>query len=324
MSLRMREVCTIVALVFAMPVVTLAQSYPAKPIRMLVGVPPGGTTDVLARLVGEQLAKQLGQQIIIENRAGASGNIAGEIVAKAPPDGYTLYLSSIGTFVVNPSLYANMPFDTLRDFAAISQLTSIPQLLVIHPSLPVKDVRELIAYAKGRPGELNFASGSTGSATHLAGEVFNTMANVKLVHIPYKGSGPAMIDLLGGRVSMMFEQIVTALPPVRSGKLRALGVTTLKRSPVAGDIATIAESGLPGYDVTTWHGLVAPAATPRDIVNRLSSETARALQSKELSEKFLAQGADPVSSTPEQFSAFLKSELEKWTKVVKDSGAKLE
>jgi len=323
MTLRLCRAFVIVSLIVAMPGVAWAQTYPAKPIHMIVGTPPGGTNDVVARLVGQRLATQLGQPVLVENRAGAGGNIGGEVVVKSPPDGYTIYLGSIGTMVINQHLYQNKPWDTLRDFAPISQLTSVPQLLVVHPSVPAHDVRQLIALAKAKPGQLNFAA-SAGSAVHLATEMFKSMAGVDMVHIPYKGTAPAMIDLLGGQISLMFDQIVTALPPVRQGKLRALGVTTLRRSPAAMEIPTIAESGVPGYDVATWHGLFAPAATPRDIVNRLSNETAKALQSKDIKEKFLAQGADPVANSPEQFTVYLKSELEKWAKVVKESGAKLE
>jgi tripartite-type tricarboxylate transporter receptor subunit TctC len=301
-----------------------AQNYPQKPVRLIVGVPPGGTTDVVARLVGQKLGEQIGQQVVIDNRGGAGGNIGAEVVAKAPPDGYTLFLATIGTMTINPSLYKKMPFDTLRDFAAISQLTSMPQLLVVHPSVPVKSVKELISYAKSRPGQLNFASGGSGTAIHLAGELFKTMANVDMVHIAYKGGGPAMTDLLGGQVSLMFDQILTALPHVQSGRLRALAVTTEKRSQAAPQIPTISEAALPGYAVTTWHGLLAPAGTPRDIVHRLSTETAKALQSVEIRDRFATQGVEPVSSTPEQFAAMMKSELEKWRKVIAASGTKLE
>ena len=301
-----------------------AQSYPQKPVRLVVGVPAGGTTDVVARLVGQKIGEQLGQQVVIDNRGGAGGNIGAELVAKAPPDGYTLFLATIGTMTINPNLYRKMPFDTLRDFAAISQLTSMPQLLVVHPSVPVKTVKELISYAKSRPGQLNFASGGSGTAIHLAGELFKTMANVDMAHVAYKGGGPAMTDLIGGQVSLMFDQILTALPHVQSGRLRALGVTTGKRSPAAPDTPTIAEAGLPGYAVTTWHGLLAPAGTPGEIVNRPSTETAKALQSPDIRDRFAAQGVDAVSSTPEQFAAMMKSELEKWRKVIAASGTKLE
>jgi tripartite-type tricarboxylate transporter receptor subunit TctC len=270
------------------------------------------------------LGEQLGQQFVIDNRGGAGGNIGAEAVAKSPPDGYTLFLATIGTMAINPNLYSKMPFDTLRDFAAISQLTSMPQLLVVHPSVPAKSVKELIAYAKSHPGHLNFASGGSGTAIHLAGELFKSMANVDMVHIAYKGSSPAMTDLLGGQVSLMFDQILTALPHVQSGKLRALAVTTAKRSRAVPQIPTIAEAALPGYAVTTWHGLLAPAGTPRETVDRLSTETAKALQSAEILDRFATQGVEPVSSTPEQFAAMMKSELEKWRKVILASGTKLE
>ncbi|MGZ5093123.1 MAG: Bug family tripartite tricarboxylate transporter substrate binding protein [Burkholderiales bacterium] len=299
------------------------QAYPSKPIRLVVGVPAGGTNDVVARLVGQKLSAQLGQQIIVDNRAGANGNIGAELVAKSLADGYTLFMASIGVSSIHPSLYSKMPFDTLRDFAMISQLTSIAQIIVVHPSVPAKDVKQLIAYAKAKPGQLTFAGGM-GSSAHLAGELFKSMAHVDMLHVPYKGSAPAMTDLLGGQVAIMFDQIVTSLPHVRSGKLRALAVTTLMRSTVTPEIPTVSESALPGYTITTWHGLIAPAATPRDIVNRLSSETARTLESAEIKEKFLALGAEPTPSTPEQFRAFIKSETDKWAKVVKAAGLKPE
>ena len=316
------NICALAALGMQSP--ATAQIYPQKPIRLVVGVPAGGTTDVVARLVGQKLGEQMGQQVVIDNRGGAGGNIGAEFVAKAPPDGYTLFVATIGTMTINPSLYSKMPFDTLRDFAAITQLTSMPQLLVVHPSVPVKTVKELIAYAKSRPGQLNFASGGSGTAIHLAGELFKTMAGVNIVHVAYKGGGPAMTDLIGGQVSLMFDQILTALPHVQSGRLRGLAVTTEKRSPAAPQIPTIAEAALPGYAVTTWHGLLAPAGTPREIVNRLSSEAAKALQSADMRDRFAAQGVDPVSSTPEQFSAMMKTELEKWRRVIAAAGAKLD
>jgi tripartite-type tricarboxylate transporter receptor subunit TctC len=301
-----------------------AQAFPQKPVRLIVGVPAGGTTDVVARLVGQKLGEQMGQQVVIDNRGGAGGNIGAELVAKSPPDGYTLFLATIGTMAINPSLYSKMPFDTLRDFAAISQLTSMPQLLVVHPSVPVKTVKELIAYAKSRPGQLTFASGGTGTAIHLAGELFKTMAGVDMVHVAYKGGGPAMTDLIGGQVSLMFDQILTALPHVQSGRLRGLAVTTANRSPAAPQIPTIAEAGVPGYAVTTWHGLLAPAGTPREIVSRLNSEAAKALQNPDIRERFASQGVDPVASTPEQFAAMMQSELDKWRKVIAASGTKID
>ncbi len=316
------NVCILAAIV--MPGPAHAQTYPQKPVRIVVGVPAGGTTDVVARLVGQKLGEQMGQQVVIDNRGGAGGNIGAELVARSAPDGYTLFLATIGTMAINPSLYSRMPFDTLRDFAAISQLTSMPQLLVVHPSVPVKNVKELIAYAKRRPGQLTFASGGSGTAIHLAGELFKTMAGVDMVHIAYKGSSPAMTDLIGGQVSLMFDQILTSLPHVQSGRLRGLAVTTEKRSPAVPQIPTIAEAALPGYAVTTWHGLLAPAGTPRDVVNRLSSEAAKALQNPDVREKFASQGVDPISSTPEQFAALMKSELDKWRRVIAASGTKID
>ena len=301
-----------------------AQTYPSKPIRIVVGVPPGGATDIVARLVGQKMGEQTGQTVVIDNRGGAGGNIGAELVAKSAPDGYTLFLATIGTMTINPWLYKNMPFDTLRDFAAISQLTSMPQVLVVHPSVPAKSTKELIAYAKANPGKLNFASGGSGTAIHLAGELFKTMAGVDMVHVAYKGAAPAMTDLLSGQVSLMFDQILSAFPHVKSGKLRALAVTTEKRSPAAPELPTIAEAALPGYAVTTWHGLLAPAGTPRPVVQRLNAEAVKALQAPDLRERFASQGVDPVSSTPEQFAAFMKTELEKWRKVMAAAGTKLE
>jgi tripartite-type tricarboxylate transporter receptor subunit TctC len=321
MTIALRCLCLALAWL-ALP--AQSQPYPAKPIRLVVGVPPGGTTDVVARLVGQRLAEQFGRQIVIDNRGGAGGNIGAQLVAGAPADGYTLFLATIGTMAINPALYPKLPFDTLRDFAPVSQLTSMPQMLVVHPSLPATSVVQLIAYAKSRPGQITFASGGAGTAIHLAGELFKSLAEVQLVHVPYKGGGPAMTDLIAGQVMLMFDQIVTALPPVRAGRLRALGVTTLRRSPVAPDIPTIAEAGLAGYNVSTWHGLLAPAGTPQAIVGRLSTETARALRHADLSDKFLSQGAEPVASTPAEFGAFIKTELDKWAKVVAASGARLD
>jgi tripartite-type tricarboxylate transporter receptor subunit TctC len=317
-------VCSVAAVTFSAAVsIAGAQSYPAKPIRLLVGTPAGGTNDVVARLVAQKISSLIGQTIIVDNRAGADGIIAAEIVAKSPPDGYTLFLSSIGVSTIHPSLYKKLPYDMLRDFAPISQLTMIPQVLVVHPSVPAQDVKQLIALAKAKPGQLTFGAGN-GSAVHLGAELFKTMAGVDMLHVPYKGSAPAMNDLLGGQVSMMFEQIVTAMPHVRSGKLRPLGVTSLTRTSVAPDIPTIAESGVPGNTIITWHGIIAPAATPRALVARLNAETVKALGSPEVREKFLALGAEPAPSTPEQFHAFMKSETGKWAKVVRAAGLKPE
>ena len=301
-----------------------AARFPDRPIRLVVGVPPGGSTDLVARIVGEQLGRQLGQPVVVENRGGAAGNIGAELVAKSPPDGYTLFLAPIGTVAINPSLYANLPFDTMRDFAAISQLTSLPMAMLVHPSVPARTPKEFIEYARARPGQVNFASGGSGTGTHLAGELFKMLSGVEMTHVPYKGNGPAMADLLAGRVLVMFDQISTALPQMQGGKLRALGVTTAKRSAVAPDVPTLAEAGLPGFDMTTWHGLVAPAGTPAEIIAKLNAEVVKALDSPEVRERFKANGIDPVSSTPQQFGALMQSEIVRWRDVVKASGARVD
>jgi tripartite-type tricarboxylate transporter receptor subunit TctC len=299
-------------------------SYPSRPVKLLVGVPPGGTTDLVARVVGDQLGRQLGQPIVIENRGGAGGNIAAEAAAKSPADGHTLFLGPVGTMTINPFVYAKMPFDTQRDFVAISQLTSLPIVMVVHPGVPAKNLREFIAYARARPGQASFASGGNGTQTHLAGEMLKSMTGIDMLHVPYKGTSPAMVDLLAGRVTAMFDQIATALPHIRSGKLVAIGVTTARRAPVAPEIPTLAESGAPGFDATTWHGLFAPAGTPREIISRLNAEVVKALGNAELIERFKANGVDPVSSSPEQFAAMVQAEIDRWRDAVKAAGLKPE
>ena len=316
--------CTLALLVAPVLAIAQAGAYPSKPIRLLVGVPPGGTTDLVARLVGAQLSKQMGQAIIVDNRGGAGGNIAADAVAKSEPDGYTLFLGPVGTMTINPFVYAKMPFDTMRDFAPISQLTSLPIVMVVNPSVPAKDLKEFILLAKSKPGYLSFASGGSGTQTHLAGEMLKAMTGIDMVHIPYKGTAPAMVDLLGGQVSAMFDQIATALPYIRSGKLVALGVTTAKRSSVAPEIPTLAEGGVQSYEATTWHGLLAPAGTPKDVILKLNAEVVKALRAPELLEKFKANGVDAVSSSPEQFGAMLQSELSRWRDAVKAAGVKPE
>lgn len=301
-----------------------AGTYPDRPIHLVVGYPPGGTTDLIARVVAQQLSKQMGQSVIVDNRAGAGGSISAEYVAKAPPDGYTLLLSVIGIMSINPSLYKSLAYDPIKDFAPVSQLTSIPQVMLLNPKVPAKNLKEFIAYAKQRPGQIDYGSGGIGTATNLAGELFNSMAGVKLVHVPYRGSAPAMTDLLAGRVSVMFEQIATALPRVRSNSLRALGVTTLKRSPAAPDIPSLSEAGLKGYDMSTWHGISAPAGTPPAIIDRLHQEVVKALASPAVRDTFAKAGVIPVSSTPKQYAAYTKAELIRWRDVIKAAGIKPE
>ncbi|MGZ8153706.1 MAG: Bug family tripartite tricarboxylate transporter substrate binding protein [Burkholderiales bacterium] len=300
------------------------QSYPVKPVRMVIPFPPGGTTDILGRIASQKLSEALGQQVVPDNRSGASGNIGTEQVAKAPPDGYTLLTAPGSTLTIHPSLYAKLGFDPLRDFAPVTILAGVPNLLVVHPSLPVRNVKELIALAKSKPDQLNYASTGAGQSTHLSMELFKNMAGVKIVHVPYKGSAPAVTDLLGGHVPMMFDNMPSALPHVKAGKLRALGVSTSKRSPTAPDVPTVAESGLPDFDVTVWFAVLAPAATPRDIVTRLNRVLVKALQGADVREKLASQGAEPIGNTSEQFTGQIKADLAKWAKVVKAANIKLD
>jgi tripartite-type tricarboxylate transporter receptor subunit TctC len=304
---------------------TAAQGYPSKPIRFVVPYPPGGPLDIMARAVGQKLTEAWGQPVVVDNRAGAGGNIGADLVAKSPPDGYTLLMGAVATHAINPTLYGKVPYDPIKDFAPVALVAQVPNILVVHPSVPARTVPELIELARARPGYLNFGSGSTGSTGHLAGELFNTMAGVKMVHIPYKGGAPAMADLLAGQVQLMFDNLANALPNVRAGKLRALAVTTLARSPAVPELPTIAQSGLPGFDLTTWFGVMVPAGTPPEVVARLNAEIVRALGAKDMRERLEKMGAElPASNTPEHFAAFIRAEAAKYAKVVRDSGARVE
>lgn len=298
-----------------------AQAYPDKPIRMVVPFPAGGTTDILARAVAQKLSESLGQQMIVDNKPGAGGNIGAQEVARAAPDGYTLVMGTVGTHAINPSLYKKMPYDHVKDFAPVSLVASVPNLLVVHPSVPVNSVKELIAYVKANPGKLNFASSGNGTSIHLSGELFKTMTGVQMTHVPYKGSAPAVTDLLGGQVQLMFDNMPSALPHAKGGKLKPLAVTSAKRFPGTPDIPTIAEAGVPGYEASSWFGVLAPAGTPKEIVNKLSTEIAKALKTPEMTKRLEEQGAQAVGSTPEEFAAHIKAETAKWAKVVKESGA---
>ena len=301
-----------------------AQSYPVKQIRFVVPFPPGGPADILSRTIGQSLAETWAQQVVIDNRAGAGGNIGAEIVAKAPPDGYTMLMGFVGTHAINSSLYRTLPFDAVKDFEPVALVAMVTIILVVHPSLPVKSVKELIALAKAHPGELSFGSPGNGTPQHLAGELFNTMTSVKMVHVPYKGAVPALTDLLGGRLSMIFSSMPPALPHVQSGKLRALGVTSATRSPAAPDVPTIAQSGLKGYEVINWYGVLVPAKTPKEIVGKLNGEVVRIMNLPAVKERLAAQGAETYTSTPEKFADMIRTETEKWAKVVKFSGAQLD
>jgi tripartite-type tricarboxylate transporter receptor subunit TctC len=300
-----------------------AQTYPTKPVRIVIGFPPAGATDVVARTVGEKLGAPLGQSVIVDNRPGAASNIAAELVATAPKDGHTVFLGTVSTSI-NPSLYRKLAYDPLRDFAPVTQVTGTPFVFVVHPSLPPRSVKEFVAFARTRPGELNYGSAGAGSGAHLFVEMFAAMSGVKLQHVPYKGAAPATTAILGGEIVFMFENIVTILPLARSGKLRALGVTTAARSSAAPDIPTLTEDGVPGYDANAWFGFFVPAGTPQPTINRLNAEIVKIVKLPETRERFITLGAEPVGSTPAEFGAFFRNEVEKWAKVVKSSGARVD
>ena len=302
----------------------LAQTWPNRPVRILVGFPAGQATDVLARLSAQRLTDATGQQFFVENRPGASGNIAFEMAARAAPDGYTLLMASSGTAAINPALYGKLPFDMEKDFAPIIMMADVPLFLVVNPTLPVTNVKELIAYAKSRPGKIDYASGGSGLTNHLTMELFKAATGLHLVHIPYKGGPPAITDLIGGQVSLMFETGVGILSHVRSGKLRALAVSRARRTAGAPDLPTVAESGVPGFDATAWISMMAPAATPPAIIARVNAEINKSLGTQEIRERLLALGTDPVGGSAEEFAATLKVEIAKWAKAVKISGAKVE
>jgi tripartite-type tricarboxylate transporter receptor subunit TctC len=301
-----------------------ADAYPARPVRFVVAFPPGGGTDIIARSIAQKLAERFAQQVVVDNRPGAGGNIGTDIVAKAAPDGYTMLMGSAGPLAINASLFGKMPFDPIKDLAPVTLAASTPNVLVVHPSLRATSVTELIALAKAKPGEINFASSGHGTPAHLAGELFNSMAGVKLVHVPYKGAAPALADLLGGQVQLMFSTMPPALPHVKDGKLRALAVTSSKRSPAKPDLPTVDEAALHGFEANTWHGVVVPAGTPAAIVARLNREIVAILHMPEIVERLSGQGAEALGSTPEEFAAYIRSETLKWARVVRDSGAKAE
>jgi tripartite-type tricarboxylate transporter receptor subunit TctC len=299
-----------------------APTYPAKTVRIIVGFSPGGSTDVTARILAQKISESWRQQVIVDNRPGAGGNIGAEAVAKAPADGYTLLLATTGVMAINHRLYRSLPYDALRDFAPVTQIGSLPLILIVHPSLPVRSVKELIALAKAKPGQLSYASSGVGGATHMTAEVFRMMAGVDILHIPYKGSGQAMADLIGGQVPLAFDQITSSLPHVESGKLRALAVTSAKRFASVSQLPTMSEAGVPGYEAVSWNGLAAPAAAPMDVVMRIQAEVARVVQLADIKERFFRDGIEPVASTPEQFAAHIRAERAKWEKVVAAAGIK--
>lgn len=311
------------ALCLAAPVFAQAQAYPTKPVKLVVPYPPGGPTDIVARLVAQKLSDAMGQQFIVDNRPGAGGNPGAELVARSTADGYTLVVATTA-HAINPSLFKNLGYSLSKDFAPVSQLTSGPLVIVANPQLPAKNVAELIALAKAKPGELNFASSGNGQSTHLSAELFAAMAGVKMNHIPYKGSAPALTDTMGGQTQLMFDTMLSAMPHVKAGKLKALAVTSAARSPVAPDVPTVAESGLPGYEAIAWNGLLAPAGTPPEVLARLSAELKKVLAAPDVKDRFEAQGFAAAWNSPDDFRRFMTAEVDKWARVVKVSGAKVD
>ncbi|HZQ63506.1 MAG TPA: tripartite tricarboxylate transporter substrate binding protein [Casimicrobiaceae bacterium] len=301
-----------------------AQNYPAKTIRLVVPFPPGGPLDVTGRLIAQKLTEAWGQSVVVDNRPGAGGNIGADLVAKSAPDGYTVVMGALSTHAVNPHLFSSMPYDAIKDFAPITLLAITPNVLVVNPSLPVSSVKDLIAYAKANPGKLSFGSGSNGSAGHLAGELLKVDAGIDMVHVPFKGAAPATQALLAGDTQLMFDNLANVMPQVKAGKVKALAVTTAQRSRLAPDLPTMAEAGVPGFDISTWYGLLAPAGTPAPIIAKWNAEVTRILNSPDVREKLLAQGAEPAPDTPEQFAAFIARENAKYQRIVKASGAKVD
>ena len=299
-------------------------AYPEKPIRLVVPYPPGGAADLMARSLGQKLAERLGQAVVLDNRGGAGGTIAVDMVAKAAPDGYTLLFGTMGTQAINPNLYPRLPYDPVRDFAPVSLTHATPRVLVVHPQVPAKSVTELVALARTRPGELTFGSAGNGSSGHLAGEYFKSLTGTNMTHVPYKGTSGAMVDLLSGRISMSFDAPAAYLEYIRSGQVRALGVTSLKRMAILPRLPTLAESGVPGFDISNWLGVLAPAQTPRAIITRLNGEIVQAMGDAAMKKQLGEAGIEPMTSTPEQFASTIQAELAKWARVVKASGARVD
>lgn len=321
----MRALQQLAAAFFAMSLLAIAapaaaQQYPSRPVRLVVPFPPGGSTDILGRALAQKLSEAWGQQFVVENRPGAGGSIGADQAAKAAPDGYTLLMAHIGTLAVNPALYPKLPYDPVRDFAPVSLMAIVPNVLVVNPSVPAKNVTELIAYARANPGKLNYSSGGNGSAAHLAMEYFKLQTQTDIVHVPYKGTAPAVTDLIAGQVSLTMTGAPVVMPQVMAGKLRALGVSSPARLEAFPQVPTIAESGVPGFDATQWYGVVAPAGTPREIVAKLNAEINKVMQTKEMKERLLAEGAIAAPDTSDAFATFIQSELKRWGAVVKATG----
>lgn len=300
-----------------------AERYPSRPIRFVVPGPAGGTTDILARAIGQKLSEALGQQVVIDNRPGASGIIGTDIVAKAQPDGYTMILVA-SSFVINPGIRKKLPYDTVKDLGPVTLVAMVPLVLVVNPALPAKAIKELIAYARSKPGGMNYGSGGSGTSSHLAAELFNVMADTQIVHVPYKGVATALPDLMAGRISVMYPNVPLVLPQINAGKLRALGVTTAQRVATLPDVPTISEAGLPGYEVSPPYGILVPARTPKEIVERLNREILKALHTSEIKERMSAEGAVLIGTSPQEYTAYIKTEIAKWAKVTQRAGARVD
>jgi tripartite-type tricarboxylate transporter receptor subunit TctC len=319
MSLMSYRACALLPMLFVCAAPAAAQNYPVKPIRIIVPYSPGGSTDVVIRILGQRLSEIFGQQVVIENRPGGSSTIGLDIAAKAPPDGYTVGVANVA-FGPNPSLIKKMPFDSEKDFSPVSLVSIVTLVLAVHPSVPARSVKQLIALAKAKPGTLNYGSAGNASGNHLATERFGYMTGTKMVHIPYKGGGPAVISIVGGETAILFATIPSSIQHFQSGRLIPLGVSTLKRNPALPNVPSIAEAGVPGFEAIEWNGLLVPAGTPQAVISRLHQATVKALATPEVKERIVGLGADPVGSTPEEFAAFLKKELATWSKVVKEVG----
>ena len=312
------------ALTAAAPLSAWPQAWPAKPVRLIVPFAPGGAVDVTARTIAQSLTTRLGQQMLVDNRGGAGGNIGVEAAAKSPPDGYTLVMATSGQIAINPHMYSKLPFDPVRDLVPISQAGQAINALCVHPSLPARSVKEFIALARSQPGKLNFATGGIGASDHIATELFMSLTGVRMVHVPYKGGAPAMIDLLAGNVDVGFSTVATAMGPIKSGRLRALGVTSGKRFELLPDVPTIAEAGVPGYESVSWYGLFAPAGTPAEIIRKLNAETVAVLQTEDVRRRLTESGVLPVSSAPDAFAAYITAETARWGKLIRANGIKAE
>jgi tripartite-type tricarboxylate transporter receptor subunit TctC len=321
--MRARLLVVASALSALLPMLATAQNYPAKPIRWISPWPAGGANDIFSRAIGQKIAESMGQQVLVDNRPGAAGTIGSDIAAKTPADGYTLVMGSSPTHAIAPALYPALPYDPVRDFAAVTLVGSVPNVLVLHPTVPAKTVKELIAVAKARPGKLNFASTGNGTSQHLSAELFKFMAGVDMVHIPYKGTAPALTELVAGQVDLAFENMPALVPHIQAGRLRALAVTTAKRSAIMPELPTIAEAALPGYDASVWFGVFVPAGTPRPVIDRLHAEILKALQTPDLKSRMVSMGTEVSGMGPDDFSAYVRREIPKWANLVKAAGVKV-